>query len=45
MHLAQDNDVANTLTPDRSDQPFDDTCQGDSGAAGLSGMPMKCNWR
>src|SRR5260370_35809739 len=23
MHLAQDNDVVNTLTPDRSDQPFD----------------------
>jgi hypothetical protein len=22
MHLAQDNDVVNTLTPDRSDQPF-----------------------
>src|SRR5882762_2148469 len=23
MHLAQDNDVVHTLTPDRSDQPFD----------------------
>ena len=23
MHLAQDNDVVQTLTPDRSDQPFD----------------------
>src|ERR1700731_50608 len=23
MHLAQDNDVVYTLTPDRSDQPFD----------------------
>jgi hypothetical protein len=22
MHLAQDNDVVYTLTPDRSDQPF-----------------------
>src|SRR5258708_8808257 len=22
MHLAQDNDVVHTLTPDRSDQPF-----------------------
>src|SRR5471032_2348744 len=22
MHLAQDNDVVNTFTPDRSDQPF-----------------------
>jgi hypothetical protein len=22
MHLAQDNDVAHTLAPDRSDQPF-----------------------
>jgi hypothetical protein len=22
MHLAQDNDVVQTLTPDRSDQPF-----------------------
>src|SRR6266446_3340585 len=22
MHLAQDNDVAHTFTPDRSDQPF-----------------------
>jgi hypothetical protein len=22
MHLAQDNDVVRTLTPDRSDQPF-----------------------
>jgi len=22
MHLAQDNDVIHTLTPDRSDQPF-----------------------
>src|SRR6266576_1996954 len=24
MHLAQDNDVVHTLTPDRSDQPFGD---------------------
>src|SRR5260370_20208863 len=23
MHLAQDNDVVHTFTPDRSDQPFD----------------------
>jgi hypothetical protein len=23
MHLAQDNDVVHTHTPDRSDQPFD----------------------
>jgi hypothetical protein len=22
MHLAQDNDVVHTFTPDRSDQPF-----------------------
>src|SRR5258707_6884671 len=25
MHLAQDNDVVHTLTPDRSDQPFGET--------------------
>ena len=25
MRLAQDNDVVQTLTPDRSDQPFDKT--------------------
>jgi hypothetical protein len=25
MHLAQDNDVVHTFTPDRSNQPFDKT--------------------
>src|ERR1700694_5634014 len=35
MHLAQDNDVVHTLTPDRSDQPF--------GKAVLPGRG-RCNW-
>jgi hypothetical protein len=42
MHLAQDNDVVHTLTPDRSDQPFG---QGEAGAVGLSRMPMARNRR
>src|SRR6266850_460907 len=35
MHLAQDNDVVHTLTPDRSDQPF-----------GEAVLPRRgrCNW-
>src|SRR6267142_5401967 len=35
MHLAQDNDVVHTLTPDRSDQPF-----------GKAVLPRRgrCNW-
>jgi hypothetical protein len=35
MHLAQDNDVVYTLTPDRSDQPF--------GKAVLPGRG-RCDW-
>src|SRR3981189_429039 len=34
MHLAQDNDVVYTLTPDRSDQPF--------GKAVLPGRGWRC---
>jgi hypothetical protein len=47
MHLAQDNDVVHTLTPDRSDQPFGAKpfCQGEAGAVGLSRMPMARNRR
>jgi hypothetical protein len=46
MHLAQDNDVVHTLTPDRSDQPFGKAfCQGQAGAVGLSRMPMVRNRR
>jgi hypothetical protein len=44
MHLAQDNDVVHTLTPDRSDQPFG-KAQGEAGAVGLSRMPMARNRR
>src|SRR5882724_7225493 len=41
MHLAQDNDVVHTFTPDRSDQPFHKAIlQGEAGAIGLSRMPM-----
>ena len=45
MHLAQDDDVVQTLTPDpisRSAKPF---CQGEAGAVGLSRMPMERNRR
>jgi hypothetical protein len=37
MHLAQNNNVVQTLTPDRSDQPFGKAIPpGDAGAVGLS---------
>ncbi len=46
MHLAQDNDVVHTFTPDQSDQPFHKPfCQGEAGAVGLSRMPMARNRR
>ena len=46
MHLAQDNDVVHTLTPDRSDQPFGKAVlPGEAGAVGLSRMPMARNRR
>src|ERR1700722_3933093 len=35
MHLAQDNDVVHTFTPDRSDQPFGNAIQPRRGW---------CNW-
>jgi hypothetical protein len=46
MCLAQDDDVVQTLAPDRSDQPFGKPfCQGEAGAVGLSRMPMARNLR
>ena len=46
MHLAQDNDVVYTLTPDRSDQPFGKAVlPGEAGVVGLSRMPMARNRR
>ncbi len=46
MRLAQDNDVVQTLAPDRSDQPFGKAIlPGEAGAVGLSRMPMARNWR
>jgi hypothetical protein len=46
MRLAHNDDVIQTLTPDRSDQPFGKPfCQGEAGAAGLSRMPMARNRR
>jgi len=40
MHLAQDDDVVHTLTPDRPDQLFGKAiCQGEAGAVDLSRMP------
>src|ERR1700758_2613276 len=37
MRLAQNDDVIQTLTPDRSDRPFGKPfCQGEAGAVGLS---------
>jgi len=43
MHLAQDNDVVHTLTPDRSDQPFGKAVlrRARLVAVGLS----RCPWR
>jgi hypothetical protein len=41
MRFAPDDDMIETLTPDRSDQPFGKPfCQGEAGAVGLSRMPM-----
>ena len=47
MHLAQDNDVVQALTPDRSAQLFGEAifCHGEAGAMGLSQMPMARNRR
>jgi hypothetical protein len=45
MHLAQDNDVVHTLTPDRSDQPFGKAILPRRGRVGLSRMPMERNRR
>jgi hypothetical protein len=45
MHLAQDNDVVHTFTPDRSDQPFKAILPRRGYAAGLSRMPMARNRR
>jgi hypothetical protein len=46
MCLAQNNDVVQTLAPDRSDQPFGKAVlQGEAGAIGLSRMPMARNRR
>ena len=46
MHLAQDNDVVHTLTPDRSDQPFGKAILPRGGwSVGLSRMPMARNRR
>jgi hypothetical protein len=45
MFLAQDNDVIQTLAPERSDQQAKPFCQGEAGAIGLSRMPMACNRR
>jgi hypothetical protein len=47
MHLAQDNDVVHTLTPDRSDQPFDKAILPGRGWCGrlVPGMPMARNRR
>src|ERR1700675_3925925 len=42
MLLAEDNEVIQTLTPDRSAKPF---CQGEAGVMGLSRMPMARNRR
>src|SRR3981189_2239564 len=41
MSLVEDNDVIQTLAPDRFDQPLGKPfCQGEAGAIGLSRMPM-----
>jgi hypothetical protein len=46
MHLAQNNDVVQTLTPDRFDRPFGKAVlPGKAGAVGLSRMPMARNRR
>jgi hypothetical protein len=37
VRFAYNDDVIQTLTPDRSDQPFG---KGEAGAVGLSRMPM-----
>src|ERR1019366_7555882 len=46
MCLARDNDVVQTLAPDRSDQPFGKAIlPGEAAAIGLSRMPMARNRR
>jgi hypothetical protein len=47
MRLAQNDDVVQTITPDRSDQPFGKAILPgrEAGAVGLSRMPMVRNRR